>query len=304
VASATDVLLAWARDRDGRRVHVSALHPRRREERAPFACLGCGEPLVARLGPRRARHFAHRPGSTCALTRPETALHLDGKERLLALCGEAFAGRLQVALHARCPRCRRVTPLAVAEAADGAEAERAVGEVRPDVVLTQGGHPALVLEVRVTHAVDPTKEAALSALALPALEIDAREPWEDRTGDRVAIRVARSLGTSPCASCQALSRAGEGRAQGGEAAELAELEAYRARGLLGSRPGPALDVSTPLSEADRDAIGRGFACPECGERGLLFGERVVRHRCRGALRPVAWRGYDGALVELGWWRRR
>ena len=76
------MLLGWAKDREGRRVSVATLDAARRRARAPFACIGCGEPLIARLGSIRARHFAHRPGSRCPLTRPESALHLNAKERL------------------------------------------------------------------------------------------------------------------------------------------------------------------------------------------------------------------------------
>ena len=301
---ATEVVLAWASDRDGAHVHVSALDPGRRRERAPFTCLGCGEPLVPRLGRRRAHHFAHRPGSTCSLTRPETALHLNAKERLLFLCAEAFARRLIVRLGARCPACRRESPIDLAGAGDGAAPEHAAGELRTDVLVTRGGAPALALEVKVTHAIDPAKEATLAAMSLPALEIDAREPWEQAGADGVvAVRIARTFGIAPCGSCQAQARAQAGRREGGESAEVAELETYRARGLMGPRPGPALDATPPISEVERARIEARFACGECGGRALDFGDRVVRHPCGGAARAVAWRGYDGALVELAWWRR-
>jgi hypothetical protein len=95
------VLLAWALDADGRRLHVDAIDPERRRARAPFRCMACGETLVAKLGSARAHHFAHRPGSACSLTRPETALHLNAKQRLLTLCEEAFSGRRRVFAGAR-----------------------------------------------------------------------------------------------------------------------------------------------------------------------------------------------------------
>jgi Competence protein CoiA-like family len=300
------VLLAWAKDRDGRHVHVRALDRASRKERSPFSCIGCGEELVAKLGPMRARHFAHRPGSACPLTRPETALHLDAKERLLFLCAEAFAGRLAVRLGARCPRCRREMPLELGAAGDAASAEGAAGTLRADVLVTRRGAPALAFEVLVTHAVDLDKEAALAALGLPALEIDARESWEEEVGGGVAVKVTRTLGTAPCPACQATARADEGRARGGEEAEVAELEAYRARGLMGARPGPALPGPTPpVTAAEARRLERAFTCPECGRRELAVGARLVRHACPGrSARPVAWRGYDGSLVELAWWKPR
>src|SRR5512135_3483124 len=171
--AATAVKLPWARDRDGRRVSAASLDPRRRGERAPFTCPACGEEVLARLGPVRARHFAHRPGSRCPLTAPETALHLEAKLRLLELCREAFAGRRRVTLDLRCPTCRRPDPRDLASLGDGAIAEGAAagpageGALRADVLVTRGGAPALCLEVRVAHPLEAGKEDLLARLGLP-----------------------------------------------------------------------------------------------------------------------------------------
>jgi hypothetical protein len=305
----TNVLLAWARDREGAKVHAARLDPAARLARAPFTCLGCGEPLVARLGPVRARHFAHLPGSSCPLTAPESVLHLDAKERLLALCREAFAGARRVSVLARCAGCRRPAPHDLAAAGDDAVEEGAVGALRADVLVLSRGRPALALEVKVSHAVEPAKEAALSAAGVPVAEIDACAGWEREVPGGVEVVASRSLGFGRCAACEALSRADVDRARGGEAAEIAELEAYRARGLLGGvplRPGGARSAPAPeepLSPRDREALARAFRCPDCGARALVFGDRLARHPCPSAPdRPVAWRGYDGTVVALGWWR--
>jgi hypothetical protein len=301
---AGEVLLAWARDREGRKVHAGALDPRERRARAPFSCLGCGEPLVPRLGRIRARHFAHQPGSSCPLTAPETVLHLDAKERLLALCEDAFRGRRAVAVLARCPACRRVTPRDLAREGDAAVAEGAVGALRADVLVLRAGRPALALEVKVTHAVEPEKEAALAAASVPAVEVDARAEWEQEgPAGGVEIACARSLGFAPCPACATRERADLDREKGGEPAAIAELEAYRARGLFGpvrSTPGEGGDG--PFTAAERAALIARFDCPECGSSALLLGDRLARHPCAGQpARPVAWRGYDGGLVELSWW---
>ncbi len=306
VRTATRVLLAWARDRDGAKVHVARLDAAARRARAPFTCLGCGEPLVARLGPVRARHFAHRPGSTCPLTAPESALHLDAKERLLALCRDAFAGARRVALAVRCPGCRTLARRDLAAFGDAAVEEGAVGALRADVLVLSGGAPALALEAKVTHALEPEKEAALSKGGVPALEIDACAEWEREVPGGVEIVGSRAVGFPRCAACDALARAEEDRDRGGEAAEIAELEAYRARGLLRASPqdrATAARSDSPLSPRDRQAIAAGFRCPDCGGTRLDFGERLARHPCPSTLdRPVAWRAYDGTVVALAWWR--
>jgi competence protein CoiA-like protein len=304
-----DVLLAWARDRDGRKVHAVRLEPADRRRRAPFTCLGCGEVLVPHLGKVRAPHFAHLPGSACPLTAPETALHLDAKERLLALCEDAFAGRRRVTLLARCATCRRAAPRDLAREGDRAVTEGAIGALRADVLVLAGARATLAIEVVVTHAVDAQKEAALAAAGVPAVEIDAREEWEREDAEGVALACARSLGFAPCPACAAQARGDEDRARGGEGAEIAELEAYRARGFFGARraapsTAPAATHEAPLSEAERTALAERFRCPECGGAELGLGERIARHACPGREpRPVAWRGYDGTVVALTWWQR-
>jgi hypothetical protein len=309
-----DVQLAWARDREGGKIHVAAVDPKQRGARAPFTCLGCGDPVVPHLGPVRRRHFAHQPGSRCPLTAPETALHLNAKERLLWLAGEAFAGRRVVTLLTRCPSCRRLAPRDLAATGDAALTEGAVGALRADVLVLVRGAPALAIEVKVTHAVDADKEAALALAGVPAVELDAREEWEREVGEGGArtqritteLVVTRTLGFPPCPACAAQARAADDLDRGGEAAAVAELERLRARGLLGPPPasaGPA-PVAEGLSRADREGLRARFRCPECRGRSLDLGDRLARHVCSdGERRPVAWRGYDGALVELGWWRR-
>jgi predicted RNA-binding Zn-ribbon protein involved in translation (DUF1610 family) len=306
-ATARDgVALAFARDREGGLVAARRLDEASRRSRSPFTCPGCGDEVVARLGAQRTHHFAHRPGSACPLTAPETALHFNAKQRLLALAGEAFSGAREVTLLSRCAGCRRPAPRSLASLGDAAVAEGSVGALRADVLVTLAGAPALALEVLVTHAVDAAKEAALAACGVPAVEIDARDDWErEGPGGAVELVCERSLGFSPCQACQTAARVNADRALGGEAAEVAELEAYREKGWIAPDPeyfGQGPDV--PLTAAERSDLLRRFRCPDCHRGTLEWGIRIGRHRCPGeAPRPVAWRGYDGRLAELGWWKR-
>jgi hypothetical protein len=313
-------MLAWALDGRGDRVHVGELDARRRTARAPFRCPRCGEELVARLGRVRARHFAHRPGSACPLTSPESALHQNAKERLLRLFRESRAGTRRVRLAVRCPRCRRPAPVDLAGTGDDAVLEGALGALRADVLVTRSGRPSLALEVRATHPLPGEKEDALAALGVAAVEVDAREEWETEEAGATRVACARSAGLPPCPACRIAARADAARSLGGEEAAIAELEGYRARGLLGAvpddrgdgredapgrKPGsdPLDPGGGPLTDEEYDALRASFRCPECGAGSLLLGTRLVRHQCQGAPpRAVAWRGYDGALVTLRWWR--
>jgi hypothetical protein len=139
----------------------------------------------------------------------------------------------------------------------------------------------------------------------------------------VDVACARSFGFGPCPACRGRAWADAEREKGGEAAELAELEDYRARGLLGGRigsrpgggtgaaPGRGGDPAAPLTAAEWRALEAEFACPDCSSRSLQRGARLARHACpappeapgEALTRPVAWRGFDGSLVTLGWWRK-
>lgn len=197
----------------------------------------------------------------------------------------------------RCPACRRSAPVDLAAVGDAAVPEGAVGPLRADVLVIRAGRPALALEVKVTHAVDPEKEDALAAVSIPGIEVDARTEWEQDDGrGGTAIACARSFGFPPCPACATLARADRERAKGGEDAEVAELEAYRARGLFGAVGAEGRDLAE---------VARAFRCPECGGASVRVGARIARHACPGGIdRPIAWQGYDGKVASLSWWRRK
>lgn len=50
--------------------------------RPPAVCPYCRQPVVMKLGSKRAYHCAHRPSDDCALRRGETALHFNAKMHL------------------------------------------------------------------------------------------------------------------------------------------------------------------------------------------------------------------------------
>jgi hypothetical protein len=158
---------------------------------------------------------------------------------------------------------------------------------------------------------------------VPAVEVDAREEWERESDGGTDIVCARSFGFGPCPACRTRARAEVERDKGGEAGEIAELETYRARGLFGISPGnvtvrPEPFDSAPtalrsgqaeskdeaLTRSERADLAARFRCPDCGGKGLELGRLIARHACPApadAARVVAWRGYDGSMVTLGWW---
>src|SRR5688500_9681928 len=59
--------------------HVSDFAHLKPRERPSAICPACKETAIMKLGQVKAHHFAHKIGSDCALTTPETALHYNMK---------------------------------------------------------------------------------------------------------------------------------------------------------------------------------------------------------------------------------
>jgi len=177
---------------DGKVVHITEIDAQTERGLAcRCTCAECGDQLVARLGKVRQRHFAHHTSRDC-VTSDESALHRFAKEVFLrnstfkvpearvwmdsetaSLVSKRHAEEhhsfeFSIALVSEC-----VAPAGYVEYAE-AVLERAVNEkLRPDVTLMRpSGEPPLLVEVRVTHAVDEAKEAVLKALGLPCIEVD------------------------------------------------------------------------------------------------------------------------------------
>lgn len=158
------VQLAFGEEPTGRIVHVSTV-----PDGAACGCVcpACGAPLVARQGSRR-RHFAHRIDTACASAR-ETMLHKLAKQIL-----QDHKRLLLPAVAAETDGVRRVAHRAKDFAFDEVEAEVAMGDLVPDVVLRKGARK-LFVEIWVTHACDAEKLAKLEAARVSTLEIDLRK---------------------------------------------------------------------------------------------------------------------------------
>jgi hypothetical protein len=154
------------------------------------ACPACGEPLIAvNQGTKKAAHFRHEAHSDCA-TGYETALHLAGKEALLRL-RQVVLPTFRKQLHSQACDGRIFSGEVVLDEAITLKADRAWEEVwmegfRPDVVFEVGGH-RLLIEVKVTHAVDDEKLAKVIAKGVSAIEIDLSQLDPDVLRDRAAF---------------------------------------------------------------------------------------------------------------------
>jgi len=177
---------------DGTVVHITEINAdAERGLACNCTCAECGDALIARLGKVRQRHFAHHTVRNC-VTSDESALHRFAKEvftrnatfkvpeariwldaETASLVSKRHAGEHHSLEFSIDLVSERIAPEGYVEYGE-AVLERAVNEkVRPDVTLLRSsGEPPLLVEVRVTHAVDEAKEAEVRALGLPCIEVD------------------------------------------------------------------------------------------------------------------------------------
>lgn len=138
------------------------------------SCPGCGAPLLARKGEVNTPHFAHASGADCN-TGVETSLHLAAKQ-LIADRGRLRLPALVVSVSRTAPEVGLFTASKTFRFPeewrfDRVELEPWIDGIRPDA-LGYEGNTRYAVEIRVTHAVGPEKEAQLAALAVPCIEVD------------------------------------------------------------------------------------------------------------------------------------
>ena len=148
--------------REGRLQHVSEVQ---RGLACGCTCPACGDHLIARKGPIREHHFAHAAGHDCR-TAVETTLHMAAKEIL--------ASRREIVL----PNVKIQFPSGTRTVAEekrfqltSVALERRLTDIVPDVIARVRDRP-LLIEVRVTHGIEPQKLARIRSIDLSTVEID------------------------------------------------------------------------------------------------------------------------------------
>lgn len=137
-----------------------------------FTCISCGNPLVAKLGEIKQKHFCHKQVQNCS---PETYLHKLAKETFAKeyqAClkdGEPFYIELNLQRICNtyeetegtcCPdRVDRIFDLT--QRYKAVEIEARQGEFIPDILLKdESGEKTLFIEIAVTHKASEKKQAS------------------------------------------------------------------------------------------------------------------------------------------------
>lgn len=122
---------------------------------AAYYCIGCGQRMVLRRGPKNRPHFAHSVETNACS--PETVLHHLAKEAIRRGIEGALYGNRSYEFEWRCSVCGATNrgDLAVTPRRIFMEAE--LGSIRPDLLaVNESNKPLVAIEVVVTHA--PTEE--------------------------------------------------------------------------------------------------------------------------------------------------
>ena len=132
-------------------------------------CPSCGEELVAKKGNEKMHHFAHRSGTECQYGY-QTSIHIAAKE-IIGRSKSFWLPAVYVEFdsHKQKQLVKSAAPIKI----DGAELEKNMGGIIPDILLTSGGKQ-LAVEIFVTHAVDAGKLEKFKDRGISCLEIDLR----------------------------------------------------------------------------------------------------------------------------------
>lgn len=144
---------------NGRLIHISEA---KNGQSCDCKCPHCKNELIARQGQKKSWCFAHKSTEECEYSQ-ESALHQFAKEIL--------AKYLKIKVPSPLPKKYKDTYISF----DKVELEKRLGNIIPDVLLYKGQPPnesLLLVEIKVTHAVDDIKLNKLKEAGLSAIEID------------------------------------------------------------------------------------------------------------------------------------
>lgn len=288
--------LEWGVGPTGSLVFASSMVGVDPRDRPRVTCPECDDVVTFKAGERGlvVPHVAHRSGSACAATNPETAEHMNAKLQLARALGLRGTLRLRV----RCANGHAVEADWCAPAWQRAVPEFMLPDVgaagrRPDVVLFGEGDAVVgAVEVLHTHRVDRAKAADLAAGGVPWVEVRAADvlAWDGdaalpvEAGDSETLRdIVR--GCSRCPKPTAMSHE--------EAARHAAFKAWYAEAK--KLPLPPLDIVAAHARChrrDAAAVAAKVCLPGTKTRSALIEEGVPMfggnvYAARHALRLLA-----------------
>ena len=193
----TNILYPLARFYRGRAVHI-----REALKGHPYECFGCSLPMVARQGAKRQWHFAHKPPfERCA--DPDKALHDTATAMIVRGFYDALDRQSEYRLGCPCTECGRSVSRNVAVPGASIETERSiVAGTRSDLVIGQVDRDPVVMEIVVTHDLEPEAHEAYMDSGIPVLKV--RPTWDTLTRLESEVITDDTLNVPPvrCPECK------------------------------------------------------------------------------------------------------
>ena len=154
-----------ARDAEGNIIPI-----RDAKHKVQYACVGCGNPMIPKMGARNKHHFAHKTDRACD---PDNALHETSKAHILKRFEDARGTGGGCIMKALCSTCSKQTieyDLTDGGASIKPEAS-AIEGTRSDLVVfgADGVTPRAIIEVVVTHDLEPGTRAAYLKSGVPVI---------------------------------------------------------------------------------------------------------------------------------------
>lgn len=196
VAKLAEYIMYGVRTSDGKVVNILDIPPALNGKRCGCVCPNpeCGKPLIAKLGHGgKVPHFAHEASSGCAGSANESALHRLAKEiieeELKTGNGRIVVPPIEISLDelglddipyyvlSELPqKCeyRKATSLMYTNVS----LEQWFSGFRPDVIIETLNCKCLI-EICVTHPVDPPKVTKVEERGIPMLEINLKDFYEN-----------------------------------------------------------------------------------------------------------------------------
>lgn len=146
----SEILHPYAFDSGGSLVNI---HDAQKGE--PYLCVCCKNAMVVRKGKIKQPHFAHKQSRLCA--EPDTVLHKTTQALIVQMINDAKSGQRPYSLGYPCPVCKRkLTRNIIPEVIEAKTEKSVIHGTRSDIAIFREGKQPVIIEVVVTHDLEPT----------------------------------------------------------------------------------------------------------------------------------------------------
>ena len=165
-----------------------------------YQCLACSAPMLVKRGAIRQPHFAHKHSIPC--TDPDTALHKAAQALIALSLDNARNNQKEYRLGYQCPDCGEKVSYNIVPVVTKVELEETVVEgTRSDIVIYRDDNKPIIVEVVVTHDLEPGTRQRYAESKIPVFLI--RPTWDslDELELSVIADSTLNLQAKPCLAC-------------------------------------------------------------------------------------------------------